>query len=222
MKGLLSIAAMMAMTATTVLADPQPPVGTLTTESDIVISGERPELVWNVRLPSRDVEDIVSIDKNHNVRTKRKVRVDVYMIGTGITSDYGKTQHETRTEIDLGEGYQSVFTGKGRDVRPSEVVISKVLAAGTQINFRTFFQNWTYNTSKEVIILMDDDKLPKELGRDGGEYFHNYVNVLIKDGKMDMGPSDIIYCAELTDTDKKSYSYDLQDVVVLLRFTEME
>jgi hypothetical protein len=222
MKVPVYIMAMIAITTASVPGDSQPPVGTLTAGSNIVITGERPELEWSVRLPSKDVEDIVRIDKNNNVSTKKKVRVDVYMIGTGITSDYGQTQHETRTEINLGSGFESVFTGKGRDVRPSQVLISRVLEAGTKITFRAFFQDWIYNTSPEVVILLDDDKLPKELGRDGSEQFHNYLNVLVMDGKMDMGPSDLIYCAELTHTDKKSYGYDLQDLVVLLRFTEME
>ena len=37
-----------------------------------------------------------------------------------------------------------------------------------------------------------------------------------------MGPFDLIYCVELTHTDKNSSGYDLQDCIVLLRFTEID
>lgn len=208
--------------ATLAVADPQPPVGSLIAKEKIVISGKSPTLEWNVRHPSKNVDDLVRIDKNHNVQTKKKLRVDVYMLGTGITSDYGRTQHETQAAINLGNGYRTFFSGKGRDVTPSNILISNVIPAGTKISFKAFFEDWRDNTSPHVIILKDDDPLPTGLGRNNSVHYQNYLSMLIKNGKLDMGPSDIVYCAELTDTDTGSRGYDLQDSIVLLRFTEID
>ena len=222
MKTSISVTVLAAAMTTLVIGDPQPPVGTLTANHKTVISGKRPTLTWSVTHPSRDIDNIVTIKSNGDVVTKNQVRVEVYMLGTSVSTDYGQTQHEVTTQIDLGSGYQDFFTGKGKDVVPSDVLISDIIPAGTKINFRAYYTAWIDNKSDQVIVLKDDDAPPAPLSKNGAAYQKNYLSGLLRNSKLDMGPFDLIYCAELTHTDKNSSGYDLQDCIVLLRFTEID
>ena len=222
MKTSISVTVLAAAMTTLVIGDPQPPVGTLTAKHNTVISGSLPTLTWSVTHPSRDIDNIVKIESDGDVVTKNKVRVDVYMLGTSVSTDFGQTQHEITTQIDLGSGYQDFFTGEGKDVVPSDVLISGVVPAGTKINFRAYFTEWVDNKSEQVIVLKDDDTPPAQLVKNGAAYQQNYLSGLLRNSKLDMGPFDLIYCVELTHTDKNSSGYDLQDCIVLLRFTEID
>ena len=213
----------LAMT-TLAIADSQPPVGYLKAE-DIVPEGTAPTLEWGIVHPSKDIDDLITIDDDDKVTTLKALHVDVYMVGTGVTSDGGKKQHETQAQIDLGGGYLPFFKGIGKDVTPSKALISKEVPSGTVINFQAYFSSklgWKGNGSNEVIILKDDDAVPSELGQNGGQQLEDYLSLFIKAGKIDLGPFDYIYCAELTHTDSSSDGYDLQDSIVLVRFTELE
>lgn len=197
------------------------PKGTLSVNKNRVSKNEKPYLSWNIVHPAPVIDIISEITPEDEVIVKKKVRVDVYMVGTGVTSHNGTVQHETRTHINLGDGWLHVFTGVGRDVDPKVIRATKVLNPGDKITFRANYRDWRYNSSDEVIALKNGDTPPTNLGQNGGVALEDYLAPYVKNGKLSLSPLDIIYCAELTHTNKNSSGYDIQDSIVLLRFTEI-
>ena len=221
MKTSISAIVLAATMTTFVVGDPQPPAGTLTSSEITVITGNKPTLTWLVNHPSRDINDIVTIKSNGVIKTKKDVRVDVYMLGIGVASNNGLTQEVIQAKINLGGGYQHLFTGKGKDVSPTTALISNEVSEGTRIKFQASYTNWRDHSSEHVIILKDDDAPPTELDPNNGTALEDYLSTLLKNDKLDMGPHDLIYCAELTHTNKGDSGYNYQDCIVLLRFTDL-
>ena len=202
-------------------AESKIPVGSLTVDKNLVQKDEKPRLTWNIIHPISELDEVISVDENDKITVLKDVKVDVYMVGTGVTSNSGRTQHTTKSHIGLGQGWEHVFTGKGDDVNPLKVLISRELEAGTKITFKANFKNDRENSSDEVILLRDGDSAPSGLGDNGGASLESYLKSYVEDGKLSLGTLDVIYCAELTHTDKNSSGYDLQDSIVLLRFSEV-
>jgi hypothetical protein len=201
--------------------DSKVPTGSLWSNKSVVEHKEKPKLSWNIQHPLGELDEVIEVDKNENVILQKDARVEVYMVGTGVTSNGGETQHTTVTHMSFGNGWEHLFTGKGDDVVPGKVLMSKDLSAGDVISFTAYFRDWRDNSSDHVTILTDGDKPPTGLGQNGGVALETYLEGYVENGKLDLGPLDIIYCAELTHTNSKDSGYDLQDSIVLVRFIEL-
>ena len=221
MKPLYPLIGLALLTSSAISGDAKIPVGTLSVNKNLVEKDEKPLLTWNITHPISALDEVISVDGNDNISVLKDVKVDVYMVGTGVTSDGGSKQYTTQSYIGFGNGWEHVFTGKGDDVIPSVVHISKELSAGTKITFAAKFNNYCYNHDDEVILLREGDSAPGGLGDNGGASLESYLKAYVEDGKLSLGDLDVIYCAELTHTDKGSNGYDLQDSIVLLRFSEV-
>ena len=201
------------------------PTGTLNVNRDMVRQGVTPELSWNIQYPS-GLTEVITIDPvTEVITTKTCVRVQVCVIGVGITDQYGR-QYPAESHLNFSSsGWQQIFTGRGRDVDPSRYYIDRIVSSGETLSFKAKMDYGSapfyYNDTINVKVLKNGDNPPSvAAGYDHQTSAEEYLRPYLKDGKLSLGPMDIIYAAELTHSDPAHSGFDLQDTIVLVRFTK--
>ena len=217
-----------ALVTYTQAAEPSIPIGKLHIDATVVVPNVIPNLSWEITHPI-DVSDVVDIDEGSDtVTTTKKVLVKVSMIGTGITDRSGN-QYDSVSEIKFGSGdWEHIFTGPGRAVDTTDILIEKKIESGVKIQFRsryTGYPEWRHNTSSEVQVLTKGQTPPSNpasdnLATSAEKYLQDYTQG--PGGTLSIGDLDIIYAAELTHTDTSSSGYDMQDSIVLVSFSDIE
>lgn len=207
--------------------DPAIPVGSLRVNQDTVREGITPTLSWNITYPSA-VTTVVDIDPvNEEIVTKTKLRVQVFVIGVGITDQSGR-EYPAKSLIHYSSsGWKHIFTGTGSEVDPERIYDDRIVKAGETLRFAARLNmngyGYYYNNSNNVKIMMNGDLPPSN----AAGYSHQtsaaeYLRPYIKNGKLALGPLDIIYAAELTHSDSTHHGFDLQDTIILVRFTKID
>lgn len=205
--------------------DPLVPVGTLNVNQNTVREGVSPQLSWEIDYPSA-VTTVIDIEPDDDIVTKCKLRVQVYVIGVGITDQSGR-EYPAKSYIHYSSsGWQHIYTGVGSDVNPTRIYDDRIVNAGERIRFCAKLNqsgyDYYYNPSDNIEVLMDGDSPPNNAaGYQHQTSASEYMRPYIKNGKLALGPLDIIYAAELTHSDPNHYGFDLQDTIILVRFTKV-
>lgn len=232
----LTLAASIAMSpALRAQTDPSIPVGNLDAFPTIVQTGTHPTLTWDIEYPST-TDEVIIIDPPGTVIPIENTCVTARIVGTSVKrvwlNKWGQVTKwdwvpaEAWMKIDNGS-WNRLFFGDLNDVKPNKKVYSAPIQAGQEINFgaryyvdgqySTFFSS--ENSSQNVIALVKGDtpptKQPLYQQPDLMSFLEPYLD---HEGKIDIGPLDVIYVMELTHTDWDHGGFDLQDMVVLLSF----
>ena len=85
---------------------PEIPWGTLSVDRDKVREGESAQLSWKVNYPPV-LEDLV----NEELEIQELTKVQAFMIGTAVNNH----QYSTRTQVDLGAGWKTLYEGTGAE-----------------------------------------------------------------------------------------------------------
>ncbi len=208
-------------------AIPAVPVGSLDVNLGMVRQGVSPKLTWDIEYPNV-IEEIITIDpEEEEVITKTRLRVQVSVIGVGITNSSGQ-EYAARSYLHYSSyGWKHIFTGTGNQVIPWIYYDDRIVEAGEVIRFAARVQlsgyPYYYNGSRNVKILLNGDTPPSN----AAGYSHqtsaaDYLQPYIENGKLALGPLDMIYCAELTHSNESHYGFDLQDTVLLVRYTKVD
>ncbi len=223
----LAVTLAITCTVTAEELDPPVPVGSLSVNQELVRQGAKPLLEWKIDFPA-DVEDVVDIEDDDDVVTKTDLRVQVSVIGVGITDQNGR-EYPSSTYLNFSSfGWLHLFTGAGYQVNPRVNYIDRIVPEGERIRFssRVQLRGYSYfsNESNNVVVLKNGDLPP---GNAAGFADHqtsvaDYLGPYIKNGRLALGPLDIIYAAELTHTDPSNRGFDIQDTIVLVRFTPVK
>ncbi|NWK54425.1 hypothetical protein HW115_02300 [Verrucomicrobiaceae bacterium N1E253] len=218
---LLAIASL----STVALAN-QSPTGQLTVDKSMVRKGGIPTLTWNIFHPIKQIEEVVDIDDNDEITAKKRLRVQVSVIGIGITD--GRNEYKSTSWLHFSSsGWKHVFEGYGSQVNTSQINIDRILEPGEKIKFaaRYYWNSWQpyyYSNGDNVKALINGDQPPSKAGGYDQSSLNDYLRPYVKDGKLNLGELDIIYAAELTHTDQRASGFDMQDTIILLRFSEVE
>ncbi|MDF1659919.1 MAG: hypothetical protein P1U58_20055 [Verrucomicrobiales bacterium] len=207
------------------------PVGSLSAFPTIVQTGTHPELTWDITLPE-SVEEIIEIIPPGTISPKRDVVMDVRILGAGVTYYSGGRLYfvptETRVSIN-GGNYDDIFYGTNYDVDPNDVVFSREMEEGETVNFgaRYYHNNswgsWysSTNSSHNVVALINGDTPPTTTPMNQAPTIESFIRpYLSDDGKIVLGPRDVIYLFELTHTNRNDQGFDIQDMAVLVSFYE--
>lgn len=213
---------------------PPDPVGWLTANPTVVQTGTKPSLTWSITYPSV-VKDYVDIVDPATVVPKEELDVEVRVLGNGVTvsSSNSNTFSFVDAEATLsfdGGSYTRIFYGDNHDVNPSRVVWTKTRAqAGDSIRFggRYYYNGWgpNYTSSggtRNVRVLVNGDTPPSNVPDYDAPSLEDFIRPYLgHDGKVNIGPMDVIVFMELTHTDSQQSNsgYDLQDMVLLVTFT---
>lgn len=243
----LSTAALLFVSATTLSASDEP-YGSLAAASSVVRADSHVSLNWNVEFPEeRNLNSLIKVPSDtSNVQIKKSTEAEIRVLGVAYGPSY--KQFLVEGYVDGGSGTQSLFTGRGVDVDPSEVVAELDLEAGDELSFH--FQGWQNSgptTPREdwwaaepvytgagddrLIILKDGDVLPvANPAFDQGD-IASFVAPYLReedddddddddrDGLvLDLGPKDLIVLVELSNFHREHELADLQDYVLLVTF----
>jgi hypothetical protein len=216
---------------------PSNPVGWLTAFPTIVQIGAKPTISWSITYPSV-VTDYVEIDTPATVVPKETLDVEVRVLGNGVTRSSSNSDGylfvPARATLSFdGGGYNEIFYGDNHDVNPSTVVWSKTdVQAGQKLRFggrfyRPIKKNWgpSYTSdsgTQNIRVLVNGDTPPSNIPEHDAPSLKDFIKPFLGgDGKVKIGPMDVIVFMELTHTDNQQNAagYDLQDMVLLVTFT---
>ncbi|MCG8601766.1 MAG: hypothetical protein MI807_16620 [Verrucomicrobiales bacterium] len=208
---------------------PTIPVGSLSAFPTIVQTGTKPQLTWEITHP----EPVpVIIDPPGTVTPTRDLYMEVRILGAGVTAynSYYNSLTFVPTECRLsynGSDYSRIFYGSNDDVNPNEVIHTQLVEEDHAINFgaRYYYNNswgpWFSSTSNHynVVALKNGDTPPTTTPMHQAPTIESFIRPYLgDDGRLVLGPRDIIYLFELTHTDRNDGGWDLQDLAVLLTF----
>ncbi len=233
------LAAAFAFNASAVAQSNSPlgPTGDISAFPTIVKTGTHPTITWEVRHPA-PITDSVVISEDGTVTTKTKLRVDVRVLGASsqYTAKNGKREWKmTEAEIKTNTtSWSRFFRGIQPDVNPTHVYRTFEVEANTVIDFRSRNQagtnpnvmnGWYYsgNGGFNVLAMGDGDLPPIWSGsasqRSPASFIQPYVD---SEGKLDLGPRDVIIFYELGGNARYYGDRDTQDLVLLVTFNDVE
>ncbi|MGJ8643352.1 MAG: hypothetical protein ACSHX9_08105 [Luteolibacter sp.] len=211
---------------------PADPVGWLTAYPTMVQTGTKPTLTWSITYPSI-VEDYVEIIPPGTINPTEEVDVEIRVLGNGVTvsssnsNSYSFVEGEAWINFD-GEGWDRIFYGDNHDVNPSTSVWSKNnVKAGETLKFGGRYYYGGYGPFRHstdgyncVRTLVSGDTPPSKVPQYDAPSLEEFIKPYLgSDGKVNIGPMDVIVFMELTHTNENDGGYDLQDMVLLVTFT---
>jgi hypothetical protein len=231
----LAALALLALASTAAAQSPtgKVPVGWLRVSHDLVRAGSNPTLSWDINYPSI-VQDYVTITPPSTVNPKEDMIVEVRVLGAGVTvstsSQAGFSFVPTEARLSYGGGsYERIFYGTNLDVNPTQVVYTRTVDKNKPLRFGgRYYHNrqWgPYFTSesgtRNVRALVNGDFPPTTYPLHTAPTVEQFIKpYLDPQGRLRIGPMDVIILMELTHTDSQDtqLGYDLQDMVLLVTF----
>lgn len=215
--------------------DPLVPVGSLSANPTLVQVGVKPNLTWNITYPAV-VKDIITVTPPGTLTPKQEVDMEVRVIGASVkvvwTNNWGQvTRWEwapTEALVSIaGSSYSRIFYDTQNKVVASKVVYKKTVTVGQAINFggRYNYDGWSTfysstNSTKNVVALVNGDTPPTTTPMYQQPTIEDFIKPYLDgQGKVKIGPKDVIYLMELTHTDKNNPGFDLQDLALLVTFS---
>ncbi len=207
------------------------PTGWLTATPGVVKVGAFPTLKWEIDHP-RIIDEYVDIDPPGEIETKEKLRMEIRVLGAGVTSGSGHRIEFVHTEAWFSVNHGSwgrLFSGDNWDVRQDRVVDSRIVNAGSSVRFGGRYwwnRRWSdfYSSNdgtRNVCVLKDGDEVPTNYPIASAPSVEDFIKpYLDAGGKVRIGPMDCIVMMELTHDEKQRHQlgYDLQDMVLLVTF----
>jgi hypothetical protein len=208
------------------------PSGWLTAYPTVVQTGTKPTLTWGINYPSI-VEDYITITPPGTVTADEDVDCEIRVLGAGVTvsssnsNSYSFVPTEATMRYD-NNSYTRIFYGTNHDVNPNQVVSSFVLKKNKDLNFggRYYYSGWGPNFTSQsgtqnVRTLVNGMTPPSNVPSYGAPSLESFLQPYLgQDGKVKIGPMDVIVFMELTHYDSQTSNpgYDLQDMVLLVTF----
>mgnify|MGYP007124595632 CR=1 FL=1 len=211
--GSLTLSAALALTPQICLSQSDEPTGQMSASTKLVQAGQKANLSWNVVYPD------LPFDPPTGTTTED---VTIYVRVFGVALEGGSGEIPVSTRLKIGNRWHHIFAGKGADVNPGQVLLTKDVDKGTKIELGAEGSSWGERSSngQHVTVLKNGDTPPSYAPAfDQGDVV-SFLSGYIVNGKVSIGPKDVIYVAELYSESPGSYYYDMQDVVVHVRFEE--
>lgn len=207
------------------------PSGWLTANPTVVQTGTKPTISWGVNYPSV-VEDYITITAPSTVTTKEVLDCEIRFLGSAVGNPNGDVTTYCPTEALLsynGGRYSRIFYGTVRTANPNTVVWSKNnVPAGSTFRFggRYYAYNgwstmYTSGSRTTQVRSLVNNSVPPFKNMTGN--FQTSLEAMIKpfitpNGRVKVGPMDLIVFMELTHTRTTDSGYDMQDMVLLVTF----
>jgi hypothetical protein len=217
---------------------PAAPVGWLNAYPTVVQTGTKPQLSWSTTYPSQ-VLNYVEIIQPSTIKLKKALDVEVRILGNGVTSSSSNSNTfswiDAEAQLSYNNGsYGRIFYGKNTNVNPSSIVWSRTVAqtaANDTLRFggRYYFNKaWgpTYTSNgstTNIRTLINGDAPPTYTPMYQAPSLEEFIKPYLDgNGKVKIGPMDVIVFMELTHTSSQQTNpgYDLQDMVLIVTFKD--
>jgi len=212
------------------------PVGTLSAYPTVVQAGTHPTLTWNVTVPEV-VSDIVTIENGGTIRAQRDVYADIRVLGASVKRVWLDSRGQiTRwewvpTEASVSKSGGSllrIFYGTNAQVVPNTIVHTTRLLEGETLDVAGRYSHsslaWSTRFSSaagstNIRALRNGDTPPTTTPLYQQPSLEAFLSpILDNQGRIKIGPRDVVYLMELTHSDKSHGGYDLQDMALLVSF----
>ena len=222
---------------------PQIPLGELSVNRSLLRMGASPTLTWAANYPV-PVLEVITVNPDDSIVTKKKVQVTVRVLGVAFQS--GNLQLPGKLEMRLNNGsWTPRFLGAANNVNPNNPVYTGIVNANTKLDFRfrgasnknknnpqtTKESDWQWNyspvatstTSASKMALVDGQAVPSYApAYSQGDITSFLTSYISPDGTaVKVGPRDVIYLTELSSASPNTTYFDMQDMVLLVNFTEV-
>lgn len=210
-------------------ADPDPfnPVGTLEVNPIAVQTGIKPNLDWEIEYPEI-ITNLITIDPDDSITTKKKLRMDVRVVGAAWSD--GRRYYYVNSYIKVHGSWSQLFYGTQTQINPSIVRYSEVLDPDTRVDFAgrgnlggSSWSSWKMTTSESynVQALVNGDSIPDYVPAHDQGNIESFLTQFVDDtGTIILGPYDVIYLYDFNSYG--SSGFDLQDLVIVVTFTEVD
>ena len=213
---------------------PAIPVGTLSANMSLAKVGASPTLTWNITHPAA-ILDVVTPSPDDTFTPKTRVDMSVKIIGADYVYGYdssGKPRYKpVQIEVRVAGGsWTRIFSGNHNNVNPSSVIHTRRLEANQKVEFRfrgsedTGNTNWLsyrYGPDLMVAMMIHGQTPPTYAPYLSPTGVQSYLTpYMAANGTMSLGPRDLIYICELTNTETSSSGFDMQDLVMLVTCNE--
>lgn len=212
---------------------PALPSGWLTAFPTVVQTGTKPTLTWGINYPSI-VEDYITITPPSTITADEELDCEIRILGAGVTvtssgsNNYSFVPTEAQVSYD-GGSYTRIFYGTNLQVNPNTVVYTRTIPKNKKLRFggRYYYNNkWgpyfnSQSGTQNVRSLVNGSIPPSNVPDYNAPSLETFIKpYLTPDGKVKIGPMDVIVFMELTHTDSQMSDpgYDLQDMVILVTF----
>ena len=218
--------------------DPAIPVGWLSATPGQVQVGAKPNVSWGITYPAV-IKDIVTITPPGTVTPKKKVDMDVRVVGAsvkvvwlntwGVVTKWEWAPTEAQVSV-ANSAFSRIFYNTQDKVNSNTIVYSKRVNAGQAVNFAgryLFDAAWSTlyksNAGTNVVALVNGDLPPTTTPLYQQPTIEDFIKPYLDgQGRIKIGPKDVIYLMELTHTNKNDGGYDLQDLALLVTFKTVE
>ena len=213
---------------------PSIPVGTLDAYPTVVRAGTKPTLTWNVTHPTV-IKTFVDIPPTGTITPKTTLTMDVRVLGAmvGDASNWYKVQAEVKAEG--ASSFTKFFDAKQSSVNPTTKYHTRTVTQNKGITFRgrvasnnsnnpSSWQSWYQTgltTGHNVKALVNGDSVPNYVPAFSNQStIKSALGPYIENGKIKIGPMDVIIIYELWGTATNQSYFDMQDLVLLVTFTK--
>lgn len=212
-------------------SSPSIPVGSLTAFPTVVQTGTKPTLTWDISYPSQ-VTAVVTVGPTGTITPLRPLIVDLRILGAQIGNGTNWYVVEAYRKIGTGT-FTRFFAEKQTGVDTSKVYHTQAVQASQTLDIQgrvasssssspTSWQAFysTGVTGNNVRALVNGDTPPSY-----GAAWANQTTIksalsayMGADGKIKIGPMDVIFLFELWGSKTSEGYFDMQDLVVLATF----
>lgn len=206
------------------------PTGSLEVDAKLVRQGTAPKVSWVINYPQA-IEDIIKIKPDDTIVPKVDVEMKVKMIGVGLSN--GIIWSPAQVIMAVNGQWTQVFWGLDSWINPNSVLLQKEVDKNERIEFASRFQDWAlysrpfsswyYNGSHRIKVLTNGDVPPTlAAGYPQQTSVEDYLRPYLDgNNRLELGPRDVIYVAELTSNTFGAWGFDQQDAITLVNFTPM-
>lgn len=203
------------------------PRGTLNVDRDLVRTGTRSQLTWQIEYPA-PVTSVIDIVTPNVIKPKKDLKMRVRVLGASFQETATKFLPVEVMWSRNNASFSRIFYGLQTGVNPSSVVLDTTVKAGDTLNFGG--RGWRsgawlslYRTNvatPNLVMLKNGDRVPTTVPALNGSsiesFLRPYMNTSTKTVKI--GDRDLILLLELGQTNTSSSGFDLQDLVILVTF----
>lgn len=209
-------------------ATAQVPTGKLSINDQVQV-GTKPDLAWKIVYPE-EAADLIELTPTKRLRTNKRIHLEVRVLGVAFQSGRNHLPVALHGKIG-GQAWQKFFEGRYYNVDPETPVFDGIVEAGTEINFlgqgkgsngRWYDERSTLEADVALTALFNGDTVPDYAPAYDQGNIESFLSQYISPGNLvTIGSQDIIYLFELATRNTGASYFDMQDLVVLITYTEV-
>ncbi|MCW1916678.1 hypothetical protein OJ996_24035 [Luteolibacter sp. GHJ8] len=202
------------------------PTGTLSVDSNLLRTGSKSQLAWNITYPA-PITSVIDIVPPNVIKPKKDLKMKVRVLGASFQESILSFLPVEVMMSKNGGSWSRVFYGLQSSVLPNLVLKTENVKKGDSINLggRGYRDGWlplynTASTTNNLVMLKNGDRVPTTVPALNGSSIESFLKPYMDTAtkKVKIGDRDLILLMELGQTDTRNSGFDLQDLVVLVTF----